>query len=312
MTFFLDLWQDLREKRLWPVAVGLLGAAIAIPAVWLKPASAPEQPAVAAKPAAPELLPMVKVDDQPSHGSKLETFAGSERNPFRSLADLKKDPGAGSGTTTVHGGSLGGGPAAAAANARDQASSSGAPSGASSAGGGSAGGGASGGGSTPPGIDPNGPRVQWFKYTADLKFGAPNHLKTKKGVTSLTLLPSEKNPAIVFMGVTDDAKSAVFFIADPAFKAEGEGKCNSRKHCTFVKLGVSDTRNEESFISQDGSVQYDIKLLRLNRENISSSQAKGDAKDSKSKPYGKAAKNEPASAFLPGLLFLPGVARKAQ
>ena len=38
-TFFIDLWHDLREKRLWPVAVGLLAAIVAVPAILFKPAS---------------------------------------------------------------------------------------------------------------------------------------------------------------------------------------------------------------------------------------------------------------------------------
>ena len=38
-TFFLDLWQDLREKRLWPVAAGLAVAIVALPVALVKPAS---------------------------------------------------------------------------------------------------------------------------------------------------------------------------------------------------------------------------------------------------------------------------------
>ena len=38
-TFFIDLWNDLREKRLWPIAVGAVAATLAIPVLLLKPAS---------------------------------------------------------------------------------------------------------------------------------------------------------------------------------------------------------------------------------------------------------------------------------
>ena len=38
-VFFLDLWQDLREKRLWPVAAGLLIAVIAVPVLLLNSGS---------------------------------------------------------------------------------------------------------------------------------------------------------------------------------------------------------------------------------------------------------------------------------
>jgi hypothetical protein len=38
-----------------------------------------------------------------------------------------------------------------------------------------------------------------------------------KGVTDFTLLPDDKTAAVVFMGVSNDAKSALFFLADPGF-----------------------------------------------------------------------------------------------
>jgi hypothetical protein len=302
MTFFLELWHDLREKRLWPVAVGLLAATIAIPLIMLKPASEPQEPTVIANTGTPELMPMVKVDDGPAHGSKLQAFADSRRNPFRPLADLEED----TTSTSTSGGS-------SSDSGTGSSSSGGSSTGSSSTGGSSTSSGGSGGGSTPPGIDPNGPSVQWFKYTADIRFGTPNNMERMKDVGALTLLPDDKNPAIVFMGVSDDAKSAIFFIADPAFTADGEGECNAEgSDCRFVKLGLSDGKNEESFTSQDGSIQYDLELVRLNRENISSSDAKGDATDTQSKPTAEAADGKRASAFLPRLLFLPGVARESQ
>src|SRR3954471_6900253 len=90
-TFFLELWHDLREKRLWPVAVGLLAATVAIPVVMLKPASEGSPAPVVATPAPKgDTLPAVEVDTSPSHGSRLEPF--SQRAPFKPLADLKKDP----------------------------------------------------------------------------------------------------------------------------------------------------------------------------------------------------------------------------
>src|SRR5918998_5405677 len=44
--FLLDLWHDLREKRLWPVAVVLLLGLVAVPVLLAKPAEEPTAPAV--------------------------------------------------------------------------------------------------------------------------------------------------------------------------------------------------------------------------------------------------------------------------
>ena len=301
MSFLLDVWHDLREKRLWPVAVGLLAAVLAIPAIMLKPAEEVPQPVIATNADAREELPAVQVDSSAPAGSKLETF--SQRNPFRPLADLEEEQtpttGGGSGGSGASGGSKGG---ASVASAGSAGGSSRGSSGSST--------GSGSGGSPAPGIDPGGPSVQWFRYTADLKFGEPGSLETMKGVESLTLLPNDDAPAIVFMGVSDDAKSAIFFIADPAFTASGEGRCNDRKTCRFVELGVSDGRNEHSFISEDGSQQYDVKLLGLNRENISSAEAKGDATDTKAKPASTI--QDGNDSFLPRLLYRPAVARETE
>lgn len=304
MSFLLDLWHDLREKRLWPVAVGLLAAALAIPAIMLKPAEEVPQPVIATNADAREELPAVQVDSSAPAGSKLETF--SQRNPFRPLADLEEEqtsaPSGGTAGSGASGGSKGG---ASLASAGSSAGGSSKPSSSSSSSTGSG-----SGGSTEPGIDSGGPSVQWFRYTADLKFGEPGSLETMKGVEALTLLPNDEAPAIVFMGVSDDAKSAIFFIADPAFTATGEGRCNDKKTCRFVELGVSDGRNEHSFISEDGTQQYDVKLIRLNRENISSAEAKGDATDSKAKPASTI--QDGSDSFLPRLLYRPGVGRETE
>src|SRR4051812_9371397 len=173
-TFFLDLWQDLRDKRLWPVAVGLLAAAVAIPAIMLKPAAAPTQPPIiAANGPKGATLPAISVDDSPTHGSKLESFA-AKRNPFKPLADLEAQPGASDPSGNGSADGIGSGPG------------SGSGSGDTSAPGGATGGNGSPGVSTPspdtssptPSSGPNSPGMHWFKLTADVEFGVSGKPKT--------------------------------------------------------------------------------------------------------------------------------------
>src|SRR3954451_798454 len=100
-TFFIDLWHDLRERRLWPVAVGLLAAIVAVPAILFKPVDDSTPPAVAVtKPSGVHTLPVVSVDSGPITGSKLEAFSSSEKNPFKPMKDLATAPGANGGSGT--------------------------------------------------------------------------------------------------------------------------------------------------------------------------------------------------------------------
>jgi len=72
--FLLDLWQDLKEKRLWPVAVVLLVALVAVPVLLAKPSSTPSAPAPTATAAGPKpdvLKQLAKVklgEDVPGDG----------------------------------------------------------------------------------------------------------------------------------------------------------------------------------------------------------------------------------------------------
>jgi hypothetical protein len=308
-TLFLDLWQDLREKRLWPVAAGLLAAVVAIPLVMLKPASEDTvtTPPVAA-PAKVPTLPAVEVDTSDSHNSNLKTF--SQRDPFKPLSVLK--------TADANGNTSSGG-----SSSKDSAASS---AGSSSSSGGSSVSSPSSSSPSPstPLTSPTTPSSQgstqtlkWFRYTADISFGKADAEKTMKGVTDLTMLPDQQTAAIVFMGVTSDAKGALFFIADPAFTASGEGQCNDKQDCRFVKLTLDAKKNEETFTSLDGTTVYKLKLLKLNREFISNNQAQGDSTDSSSKTptlgkdLGGKAISDANAAVLPRLLDLSGVASQS-
>jgi hypothetical protein len=263
--FFLDLWHDLREKRLWPVAVGLIAAIVAVPVILFKPASDAAPPAtIVPRTNGAETLPVVSVDSGPTVGSRLEAY--NEKNPFKPMKDLAKattqdtSGATASGNTSTSGGGTGTSPANP--NGTSTPSSSGGSS--------SPTGGTSPGGSSTPGTTTTTQTVKWFRYTADFSFGEPGAKPTTfKDQASFTLLPDDKTPSIVFMGVNADHKHAMFFISDPGFQAQGEGKCNaSGAACRFVTLSLSDTSDEETFTSVDGSVSYDLKLLKLNRDDL--------------------------------------------
>jgi hypothetical protein len=306
-TLFMDLWHDLREKRLWPVAVGLLAAIVAVPVILFKPASPPSVPPVATpNTGAGATLPVVSVDTGPIVGSRLETF--KQKNPFKPMKDLVKQPATAStpATAGTSGSSSGGSTSSGSSSSK-------------SSGGGTSTGGTSTTPSSPPSVTPTAPSVQWFHYTADFSFGQPGHTTKFTSAASFVLLPDDQHPSIVFLGIGGDHKSALFFISDPLFNAAGEGKCNPRgAACRFVTLKVSETGNEETFTSVDGSVTYNLKLLRIKRETLPTD-SKGNPKPAQGKAgkglaatgAGVAMTTQTSFGVLPGLFADgPGVARQ--
>jgi hypothetical protein len=129
-VFLLDLWHDLREKRLAPVAVVLLLGLVAVPVLLAKPAEDPGPAPVAAAPKKQDneaLAALTKVklgDEQVGRGSTLGVF--DPDNPFKPpKGTIKKattgvtgggpssgpagSPATGGGTDTPSGGTTGGG-----------------------------------------------------------------------------------------------------------------------------------------------------------------------------------------------------------
>jgi hypothetical protein len=273
-TFLLDLWQDLRAKRLWPVAAALLAATVAVPVVLFKPASSTPPPTTAATASKEDKLPAVTLDASSVASSHLDVF--KQKNPFSSLSDSVAT-GDGIGDTPI-GDSVG--------NAVDKAGGAASPDGA---------GGSTGGGLPTPSGDTGGPAplkgpdgkpiepgVHYFTYTADVLFGPRGHTEAYKSMTQLDVLPNDDNPVVAFMGAAG-GKSATFFIADPAFRADGEGSCAPNPdNCMFLTLKKDEDHNEETLSAQNGQVEYVLKLTGLHIKTLSEDAVKGDTTPDKS------------------------------
>jgi hypothetical protein len=61
----------------------------------------------------------------------------------------------------------------------------------------------------------------------------------------------------------------MFYLADPSYTADGEGACNAvGAACRFLTLKIGQSSDEETFTAVDGSVSYDLKLLKISRQNL--------------------------------------------
>jgi hypothetical protein len=260
-VLILDLWHDLREKRLWPVALVLLAGLVAVPVLLAKPAEDPGPPPALETPAAAEKeesgqLTKVTLEETEASGSTLGVFdpANPFKPPKKVVQAAKNDTGSGSQA----------GPTDTAAG--DDA---GAQSGGGSDDGGSAGGGTTppssgGGGTTPPdnGGEPTPTKV--YKYVVDVTFTANGRTRRIKGMEKLDMLPNQSSPLLIAMGVTADGGNAVFMV-DSTLKAAGEGKCKpSGKECAFAYIGPG---SEHVFTDEDGD-SYTVRVDEIRKVEV--------------------------------------------
>jgi hypothetical protein len=256
-VFLLDLWHDLKEKRLWPVAVVLLAALVAVPVLLAKPAAKSSAPAPTANAAGPKpdvLKQLAKVklgEDEAGDGSTLGAFNPS--NPFNPpKGAIKKQPGPGSATAGPTSGTPGG-----SAPTGDGGSTV-TPGGGTTGGvpGGLPGGGTGGG-------DPT-TTTTVYKYVVDLTFTANGHKRRIKGMEKLDMLPNQSAPLLIFMGVTPKGSNAVFLV-DSTLKAAGEGKCKpSAAKCAFAYIGAG---SEYIFTEDDGD-SYTVRIDEIRKVKV--------------------------------------------
>jgi hypothetical protein len=251
-VFLLDLWLDLREKRLAWLAVLLLGALVAVPIVLAQGTEAPPTPPPSQSAVKPPLEPVVK-SDASQIDSKLEAF--NPRDPFEAPPGTAGAGGGGTGTTGGTGtGTTGGG-------------------GSTPTGGGSTptggGGGGTGTGTTGGGGTTTQPKRVTYTYTVDLRFGS-TRIRRYNDVKRLELIPSSDNPKIVFLGVTTTAKTAVFLV-NSDLGVDTEGACKpSPDECTFLYLRPDADHDTAQFTDAEGNT-YELRLETINRVVVSSS-----------------------------------------
>jgi hypothetical protein len=254
--FLLDIWADLKAKRLAPVAIGLAAAVVAMPALLLKGEETPSTgplPIVAA-PASSDGGAEVELAEELADDSKLDSYKAHD--PFDGL--VKPDAGdtGASGTAIAPGdGSVGANDIAKAFGVGDGASPGIGPGPSPS------GSGLSTTGGSPPKIVRR-PSTK-YTYELDVKFGRPGREKRYPHLSRMSFLPSPKIPALLFLGVPVDAKSAIFLV-HPGLDHQGEGVCMpSTTKCNFLELKI----NRDHFLAVN-NYEFHVQLVGIERVKI--------------------------------------------
>jgi hypothetical protein len=248
MTFVRNILHDLVEKRLWPVALLLCAALIAVP-MFLKK-DPPVAGAAAASPSTATLADASVVADTPTR-SRLDI--GKERNPFQPNTP-KAPKSTGSTTTTPDTGST------TTTPSTDTGSSGG-------GGGGSTGGG--GGGTTTPTtpVVPTPPLPGELAWTLDVQFGTDGATKKVKALVPGRALPSSTDPVLIYLAAENGGTAARFLVSSDA-RAQGDGKCKpSEKTCTEIILKKGDTEFFDVAKGED-TVQYELELVDVVKRRV--------------------------------------------
>lgn len=286
--FILDLWHDLREKRLWPVAVVLAIGLLAVPVVLRKPAKAPAPAPVvdaSVKPTRNQLAALAQVklgEENTGAGSTLGVFdPGNPFKPPKGAVTADQSPGPGSSSQ----------PGPSSTSTTPDNGSSGGTTGGDF--GGTTGGGTGG---APGGGDGVQTTTTVYKYVVDLTFTTNGRKRHIKGLEKLDMLPSQSSPLLIFMGVTPKGSDAVFLV-DSSLEAHGEGRCKpSQAECAFAYIGAG---SEYIFTEEDGD-SYTVQIDEIRKVKVSSSgqgAKAGGAKGAKAR-----ASVGPHRRFVPPLL----------
>jgi hypothetical protein len=219
MTLLRSLFDDLVEKRLWPIALLLAITAVAVPVVLGRSgagagaASAP--PATAAADGAAAATPAVEIVGP----AAVRGRSGPVRDPFRrSVKAAAKRTSHGAGRTKKSAPASSSASTGAGADATAIATpTDGGPVAA-----------------TPAAGDAPAASV----YRARVRWGRDEHAAVS-GLSRLQPLGGSPNPALLYLGTTRSGARAVFLLG-PNASAEGDGTC-AEKTCRVIRLKPGDT-----------------------------------------------------------------------
>lgn len=272
MSALTNVWRQLVQRRLWPVAILLIAALAAVPlALAQEPKPAAPAPAVASKDSGETALttePIVAQATAANRGKRRKVL-GARKNPF----GVPKSDATGSaaapnsnGSTTAQEPSK---PAGSTGGSTPSTPTVTGPS--------------SGGGYTPVPSTPTTPKPAPKTYTMQeltVRFGDATANPARKSLERLQPLPSAAEPVLIYLGVLADGKTAVFLL-DRGVSAIGDGDCRpAPTECQTVRLRAGDTEFFD-VTDETGNVtaQYQLDLIKIHKATTASaSRARASSK----------------------------------
>jgi hypothetical protein len=293
-AFARNIVSDLVEKRLWPVAVALLAALVAVPVLL---GSGGEATTSSPAPATPSTGTASRAEVTLDNAAPAEHLRdGRLRDPFATSGGAG---GSSAAATTATAATSTATPSAMAAAASGTAATTAVPTTSSTTAVTTGGGlttttsapttvtttpstaGTSGttvstdsdSGSTPSTDGVEEPKTS-ATYEVSVRFGPTlGERETLRNVARLTALPSPKHPVVALLGVLDGGRKAVFTVSAKA-TASGNGDCKpSAEDCKTVELREGDAEYLHVVSAGEPDAWYYLKLLHIDSDRATAAQA---------------------------------------
>lgn len=244
--FVQDVYYDLKDRHLLPVAAILLVAIVAVPIAVGQSSSEDSPLSETAEPGA------VQSAVSGQSGELVAKSAPGLRDYRRRLEHRQaQDPFepkyAGTGSTSAGAGGSGeseGSPSGGAAEAESPTTTTAPPS--------------DDEGTGTPG------ELTYYSYAIDVRISGGSQGKkatVRRNLPELTMLPSRETPAIVYMGSTKDGKKAVMTVSSDVQAIFGDAKCAlGSERCELL---VMEPGLPETFVYGGAGRTYKIELLKI-------------------------------------------------
>ena len=241
MNAVTSIWRQMMARRLWPLALLLVAALVAVPVLLARdatPVAAPVEtaPAVTAKADDTIAEPVVAKVEASDRGRRRRVL-GVRKDPFRpppvKKVKVAKVADAGPDVATPDPGTGGGG-----------------------------------GTTTPSGPTIVTPKPKVYPASSLLiRFGdSTADVLPKSTLLKLKPLPDDETSLIVYMGLTDHGKKAKFLL-DDSLEATGDGTCKPHpSNCETISLAAGETEFFDVIDPETGDIvaSYELDVVRIN------------------------------------------------
>jgi hypothetical protein len=265
-----NLYRDMRDRRMLLPALALVVALIAVPIVLSSSSSSTPAPAPAPTTnAGPEsaIEPAVVTEQLgvTNYRKRLDQLVA--KNPFRKhfmalpkSAKLTTSSSGGTSTTATSATSATGVSSSSLSGTSVPSSSTTSTATPSSTSSGSGSGNSNTSGSTKPHSS------AFLAFRISVAVGPAGDLTERNRVKRLAFLPGDNRPLVAFIGVTEDAKRAIFAVSGDVSSVRGDGRCVPRRSaCNFLELTQRDKASLQYSPQHDRTFNLKLRGIKLVR-----------------------------------------------